>query len=64
MAPVEAQQITILLPGTIFLSALQASYRRSRWALARSLRIADGPDAVHLQTLGKLTLKQALARAS
>lgn len=29
------------------------------WATARTLRIADGPDEVHLGTIGKLEIKRA-----
>ena len=28
------------------------------WALARIMRIADGPDAVHMSQLAKLTIRQ------
>ena len=29
------------------------------WVTARTLRIADGPDEVHLGTIGKLELQRA-----
>lgn len=30
------------------------------WATSRTLRIADGPDEVHLGTIGKLEVRRAM----
>jgi acyl-CoA dehydrogenase len=36
----------------------QDTFLADAWKYARTIRIADGPDAVHLMSLGKLVLKQ------
>ena len=64
VAPVMAQTVidrAIQIHGAMGVS--QDTFLADAWKYARTIRIADGPDAVHLASLGKQVIGQYGARA-